>query len=139
MEQPWIIILAVIVGLFVLAEVLKTVMGLALRFVVFSVMSVVVFQSQAGVALDPVNTEQLIFVATVAALAFGITTGLIYTVFRKSRAKILLLPILGFGITFGTMAVVAGPNGFEDIAEGTDKESADKRESDGNWFTTDQR
>lgn len=106
MDHSALLIMAAAIGLFVVASVMKAVLGLAFRFLVFVGLSVATWQMQLGTRdLDYTDPQLLVGFGICAAISFGITLALMATVARKVPVKLLVVPVLGFFVTFAVVAV----------------------------------
>lgn len=104
--QTWVWALGAATGLFVLTSVLKTAIGIAVRYLIFVLLAGVLFQAQRGGEVDFVSPEILSSLATIGALSFAFTLGVMAVLFRNSRFKVLLFPMVGFATTFAATAMV---------------------------------
>ncbi|WP_031550611.1 hypothetical protein [Parvularcula oceani] len=96
MEQ-WIVLLGIVVGLFILAAVLKTVLGLVFRYLLFVAITLLIYQQRrGGEVLDWLTTELAVEIGLVALLSFAFTSLVAATALRGTRLRILIVPVLGF-------------------------------------------
>ena len=105
--EDWVLIAGLIVALFFAATLIKTVMGWAVRYVIFVAMAGLIYRAQIGGELDFADTQALTAIATIGALALVATLGIMALLFRNSRFKTILFPLIGFGTTFAAAAMVA--------------------------------
>lgn len=99
----------VVVVLFVAVSVIKTVLGLVLRYVLFVAAAVLVYQERFGTEIASWMTRTIATeIATVAGLAFAMTSVIGFFAFRNSRLRFVLLPAIGLAATLLAAPIVAG-------------------------------
>jgi hypothetical protein len=103
----WLIIIVMVAAAFFAASILRTLLGGAIRYAIFVALAAFVWKKQEaqddfGFVLEPEIAASL---ATIAAISFGATIAIVYVLFRNSRFKLILLPLVGFAVTFLTASV----------------------------------
>lgn len=104
--NDWGLVLAVAAGLFFATALIKTLVGWAVRYVIFAVLAALVYRAQLGEEPDFMDVEVVTTIATIGALSFAASMGIMALLFRNSRFKTLLFPIVGFATTFAAAAMV---------------------------------
>ncbi|MBB4660061.1 hypothetical protein [Parvularcula dongshanensis] len=91
---------AVVLGLFVLAVVLKTVIGLAFRYLLFVGVALFIYQGRYGTEVMAWMTRDLaVEIASIAGAAF-VSTWVIGALFlRRTRKRVFLLAAIGILMT----------------------------------------
>ena len=105
--EDWVLITVLIVALFFAVTLIKTVMGWAVRYVIFVAMAGLIYRAQTENEFTFADPEILTSIATIGALALVATLGVMALFFRNSRFKTVLFPLIGFGTTFAAAAMVA--------------------------------
>ena len=93
-------LIVLIAGLFVAVLILKSVVGLALRFALFMTVAALILHRQQGIApgdlLDPDRVVTLVFAAGVGLIG---TKLIAFALFRDSKLRFVLTPITGVLVT----------------------------------------
>lgn len=104
--DPWLIMIVAVVGLMFAASLIKTVLGTAVRYLMFVAFAAIIYQQQIGATdfawLDIEIGQQLAIIAGITLLA---TSVVVLGVFHRSRLKIILWPLVGLAMTFGVTAL----------------------------------
>ena len=93
-------LILLILGLFVAVVVLKSVIGLALRFALFVAVAALVLHRQQGVgASDLLDPDRLVTLLLSAAVGLVGTKLIAFALFRDSKLRFVLTPITGILVT----------------------------------------
>ncbi|WP_148235290.1 hypothetical protein [Parvularcula bermudensis] len=104
--MSWTLILAAMAALFIAAQVMKAALGLIVRFALYGFMAVVIHMRQTGEQMRDIDIDQATLLLTAAGVAFVATGAIVLLLFRNTRWRYLLSPLLGFGLTFAAVAAV---------------------------------
>ncbi|RFB03818.1 hypothetical protein [Parvularcula marina] len=106
MEDGWVWIIAAAGALLLLLSVLKSVVGLALQYFIFVAMAGFIYAAQREEETRFLDAEVLGAIATIGGLAFAFSLGVMALLFRNSKFKTVLFPVVGFATTFAAAAMV---------------------------------
>ena len=102
-------LLVAVVGLFVAVLLLKTIVSLAVSYLLFVAVAFLVFVDRYGPELSAwLGAPEAAQIATIAAAAMIGTKLAAFALFRDSRWRFLLTPITGVALTALATRVVAG-------------------------------
>lgn len=113
--ESWIWVLLAAVVLFLMMSVLKTIVGLVFQYIMFVVLAGILYHIQTNEDASfndfsefqyLFNLETLSTLATIAGISFAFTYGMVALLFRNSKLKSLIYPVIGFGATFVATAMV---------------------------------
>ena len=93
-------LILLILGLFAAVLILKSVLGLALRFALFVAVAALILHRQQGVsASDLLDADRLLTLLLSAAVGLGGTKLVAFALFRDSKLRFVLTPITGILVT----------------------------------------
>ena len=93
-------LIVLIAALFVAVLILKSVIGLATRFLLFAAVAALILHRQQGVAAaDLLDPDRLVTVLLSAATGLIGTKLIAFALFRDSKLRFLLTPITGVLVT----------------------------------------
>ncbi|MEM9234520.1 MAG: hypothetical protein AAGA69_09840 [Pseudomonadota bacterium] len=104
--ETWAWILLAAIGLFLATSLLKAVVGFAAQYLIFVALAGLIYQGQTGAEASFLDVKVMSTIATIGALAFAFTLGVMAVLFRNSRFKLVLFPMVGFATTFAAAAMV---------------------------------
>ena len=101
-------LLVAVAALFVAVLVLKSLIGLAARYLLFVAVAVLVFRERLGwTGADLLDADRAMTVAMVALGALFGTKLIAFALFKQSRWRYLLTPVTGVVLTAGIVRVLA--------------------------------
>lgn len=107
MEQ-WAIIAVIVVAGLMVVSLLQTILGTLIRYVLFVGMAAAIMKwhnpSLEGFEFLT-DLDVLQDLAFIGGLGFAATLIVMTAFFRKSRVRVVLYPLIGFGMTFAAWSV----------------------------------
>lgn len=104
--ENWVLILGAVVALILATTLLKTAVGLVIRYAIFVGLAGILYEAQTHGEVELISPEVLSELAIIGALSLVATLGIMAVLFRNSRFKLVLFPLVGFGTTFAAAAMV---------------------------------
>ena len=102
-------LLLVVAGLFVAVLLLKTLISLAMSYLLFVAVALLVFVDRYGPEIGSwLGAPEATQIATIAAAAMIGTKIIAFALFRDSRWRWLLTPVTGVAVTALATRVIAG-------------------------------